>query len=162
MSKFKKGDRVVTKAGNHGVISEVMGPPFYAVWIDGRQYPDKLEEFRLTPERGRASNAAVVANAVNEARAENATMEKIDIPHAKRNILAKEKEVRDHIYNVDRVSYSLQKSIYSLIDYVSRLPKLDDEGERYKVHVNRMMHHFDAIASGVYELAQIDKLFTKR
>lgn len=65
MSKFKKGDRVISASGNRGVVDEVFGDEKYAVRFDGRTMPDRVEGYRL-----RAANAAVrssnsiVANAL--------------------------------------------------------------------------------------------------
>ena len=57
MSKFKKGDRVVSiKTGAKGVVDEVYGEEKYAVLFDGAANPDRVEGFQIRLANARACN----------------------------------------------------------------------------------------------------------
>jgi preprotein translocase subunit YajC len=58
MSKFKKGDKVVSvKTGVKGVVDEVYDEEKYAVLFDGAANPDRVEGFQIRLANSRACNA---------------------------------------------------------------------------------------------------------
>lgn len=75
MSKFKKGDKVVSvKTGAKGVVDEVYGEEKYAVLFDGAANPDRVEGFQIKAANSAPVSAnSVVRNAMAARTARNAT-----------------------------------------------------------------------------------------
>jgi hypothetical protein len=72
MSKFKKGDKVVSvKTGAKGVVDEVYGEEKYAVLFDGAANPDRVEGHQI--KAAPVSTNSVVSNAMAVRTARNAS-----------------------------------------------------------------------------------------
>jgi hypothetical protein len=72
MSKFKKGDKVVSvKTGAKGVVDEVYGEEKYAVLFDGAANPDRVEGHQI--KAAPVSTNSVVRNAMAVRTARNAS-----------------------------------------------------------------------------------------
>ena len=90
-AKFKKGDKVVSKEGRRGYISEVYGEGWYAVHFDGDRIDldNKMQEYQLRAANCSTANS-VVAKAVANARAANSSAEPTVAKNGADNIVEKQ------------------------------------------------------------------------